>query len=243
LHHAVVERWSRGHSLIHNRDPRVKLLALLVFLVVLATTEKALPLAGACYALLVAGAILLARLPLGGVLIRSSLVLPFSGTFALITLLSGDTHRALALLEKSYLSAFAVLLLVGTTPLPVLLGGLESLGVPNFLVLVVQFLYRYLFVISEQAQHMRMAAACRAPVRHRIGRNRSRFRAAAGALAVLFARSYARAEGIHQSMMSRGFDGHFRVLSAPRLRWTDAVFLLVAVALPCAVRYATGVNA
>jgi len=240
LHHAVVERWSRGQSVLHRRDPRVKILALVVFLVVLATTERALLTTGLCYLALLAGAILLARLPLGGVLLRSCLVLPFSGTFAVITVLSGDSHRALALLEKSYLSALAVLLLVGTTSLPGVLRGLESFGLPPFLLLVVQFLYRYLFVISEQAQHMRMAAACRAPVRHRIGRDRSRFRAAAGALAVLFARSYARADGINQSMLSRGFDGRFRTLSSPQLRWGDAAFLLVAAALPCGVRFALG---
>ena len=31
-------------------------------------------------------------------------------------------------------------------------------GAPRFLLMVAQFLYRYLFVISEEAQHMRKAA-------------------------------------------------------------------------------------
>ena len=62
---------------------------------------------------------------------------------------------------KSYLSALAVLLLVSTTPLPVLLRGFEMLGAPRFLLMVAQFLYRYLFVISEEAQHMRKAAMAR----------------------------------------------------------------------------------
>lgn len=242
MHHAVVERWSRGTSVVHRRDPRVKILALLVFLVLLATTEKGLLAVGAAYGLMMIGAILLARLPLRGVLLRSCLVLPFAGTFALVTLVSGDSHRAAALLEKSYLSALGVLLLVGTTPLPSLLRGMESLGLPHFLLLVVQFLYRYLFVVSEQAQHMRMAAACRAPLGRRFNRDRGRFRAAAGTLAVLFARSYARADGIHQSMVSRGFDGRFRVLGSPRLGWADAGFLLLAIALPCAIRYGFGIN-
>jgi energy-coupling factor transporter transmembrane protein EcfT len=44
LHHVVLERWSRGASPLHRRDPRAKLAALLVFLVVLATAHRALPL-------------------------------------------------------------------------------------------------------------------------------------------------------------------------------------------------------
>jgi energy-coupling factor transporter transmembrane protein EcfT len=36
-----------------------------------------------------------------------------------------------------------------------------------------------------------------------------RFDAAAGALAVLFARAWERAEAVHQSMLARGFQGRF----------------------------------
>ena len=54
-----------------------------------------------------------------------------------------------------------MLLVVSTTPLPVLLRGLEMTGAPRFLLMVAQFLYRYLFVISEEAQHMSKAAASR----------------------------------------------------------------------------------
>jgi cobalt/nickel transport system permease protein len=55
--------------------------------------------------------------------------------------------------------------------------------------------------------------------------NRARFKAAAGALAVLFARSYGRAEEIHRAMLSRGFPGYFRPLSAPRFGRADSLFL------------------
>jgi len=91
-----------------------------------------------------------------------------------------------------------------------------------------QFLYRYLFVISEQAQHMRVAAACRegGP-----GRRRSRFRASAGALAVLFARSYYRAEGIHQAMLARAFAGRFVLINPLRFRASDGLFAAAIAAL------------
>jgi len=229
VHHVLVDRWSQGTSPLHARDPRAKVLVLLTFLVVLATTPPdAFATLVIDAALLVSG-ILLAGLPLLGLPLRAAGILPFSLTFGLITWLAGDHWRAVGLVEKSYLSTVAVLLLVGTTPLPRLLGGLEALGTPRVLVLLAQFLYRYLFVISEQAQHLRLAAACRAGASgtHR----RSRFRAAAGALAVLFARSYYRAEGIHRAMLARSFGGRFSLLNPLRFGILDGCFTAVLGAL------------
>jgi cobalt/nickel transport system permease protein len=230
LHHVVLERWSRGSSFLHRRDARAKILALLAFLVVVATTGRALEwLAGFYFLLLLAG-VIAARVPVGGALRRAAVVLPFSLTFAAIRWLSGDPQHAAALIEKSYLSALAALLLVSTTPLPQLLRGLEMLGVPGFLLMVAQFLYRYLFVIVEQAHRMRLAGLCRGGLKRRSGG----FRAAAGALGVLFARSYERAESIHRSMVSRGFQGHFQLLSSARFSLADAAFVCVASGLPLA---------
>lgn len=238
MHHVVLERWSRGASLLHRRDARAKTIALLVFLVLLATAHRDLLALGACYFALLLSAILIGRLPLAGALARSAIVLPFSLVFAAVSLLAGDSARAIALLAKSYLSALAVLILISTTPIPSLLRGLEQMGVPHFLLMVSQFLYRYLFVISEEAQHMRIAAVSRGSSVQGFVGHKDRFRAAAGALAVLFARSYARAERVHRAMLSRGFEGHFRLLTMPRFGWADTAFLAVALLLPAAARMA-----
>ena len=161
MHHVVLERWSRRESALHRRDPRAKIIALLVFLVAVATTRHSFAVAGLAYMGLLLAVLLWSRLPLWSALTRATVVLPFTLVFAIITILAGDVERAGLLLGKSYLSALAVLALVSTTPLPQLLRGLEMLGVPRFLLMVAQFLYRYLFVISEEAQHMRVAAASR----------------------------------------------------------------------------------
>lgn len=234
MHHVLVDQWSQGASPMHARDPRAKVVALVAFLVVLATTAPDAFATLAIDAALLAAGILIARLPLSGVLLRAMGVLPFSLTFGLMSWMAGDRVRALGLVEKSYLSTVAVLLLIGTTPLPRLLSGLAALGTPRLLVLFAQFLYRYLFVISEQAQHLRLAALCRqgAGTKHR----RSRFRAAAGALSVLFARSYYRAEGIHRAMLARAFAGRFAPLKPLRFRASDAVFALATISFFILVR-------
>jgi cobalt/nickel transport system permease protein len=237
VRHAVLDEWSRRSSPLHRRDARVKIAALLVFLVTVAITQANFALLGPLYLALVAAGFLWARLPLGGALGRATVVLPFSAVFAGAAALAGDPHRAVLLAAKSYLSAAAVLLLVATTPLPSLLRGFEGLGAPRFLLTVAQFLYRYLFVIWEEALEMRLAAASRGGA----GRNRgARFQAAAGLLAVLFARSHARATDIHRAMLARGFNGRFELLEEPCLRAADALFLLPAAALPLALRLALG---
>jgi cobalt/nickel transport system permease protein len=232
LRHTIVEEWSRGTSSLHRRAPLAKLLPLGVFLVLLATAHRRVGLLAAGFAVLLAAGFLAAHLPLLGALSRAAAVLPFTGMFALLSWLAGDTARAYELILKSYLSALAVLLLVGTTPLPGLLRSLERTKAPRFLLTVVQFLYRYLFVVLDEAAHMREAAAARGGIT---------FRAAAGALAVLFARSYARAEGIHRAMTARGFDGRFHPLSAQTFTARDGYFTALAVSLPLITRAAAEV--
>lgn len=235
MHHVVVERWSRGASPLHSRDARAKLGALIAFLVAVSTTPSSAQIAFAAYAALLTGAMAASRLPAAGLARRAGLILPFSATFALITWWSGDPGRALALSEKSFLSGLAALLLIATTPLTQLLAALDSLGLPRLLILVVQFLYRYLFVISEQAQHMRLAARSRHGT---LGSNGLQFKAAAGALSVLFARSWERADGIYRAMLARGFSGRFSPFERPHFHTADVVLLGGVMAACIGIRLA-----
>lgn len=232
MHHLVIDRWSRGASSVHARDPRSKLAALLVFLVALSTTPARAQGAFAAYAALLLLVAHKARLPILGLAGRAALVLPFSATFALITWWSGDAERALALAEKSYLSGMAALLLVATTPLTAWTAALESWHFPRMLILVIQFVYRYLFVIAEQAQRMRWAAVCRKGAR----REYLNFSAAAGLVGVLFARSWERADGVYNAMLSRGFRGRFVPVAPAPFQTSDAIFFSTCLAGCLAIR-------
>ena len=238
MRHVVLERWSRGTSGLHRRDPRAKAAALLILLIVLGTAREGVVLLSAAFLVCLAAGFLSARIPLGAALLRASVVLPFAVPFAVLTLAAGDAPRAQALVAKSYVSALAVLLLVATTPVPLLLAGLEAAGVPSFLLMVAQFLYRYLFVISEEARRMRTAALARGGSTGMAAARGTRFRASAGAVGALFARSYSRAAAIHRAMLARGFDGRLPTLRAPRFGVADAVFAAAAAALSIAARIA-----
>jgi len=192
VRHLLFDQWSRRSSLLHALDARVKLALLLSLLasISLAPTRALL----ATTAILLV-AVRVSTLPLVELLKSAALVLPFSVTLATAVWLSGDATRAATLLAKSYSSACAVLLFVATTPLPAWTAALRSWHVPATLVSTIQLIYRYLFVIAEEAQTM--AAAARA-------RGGFRFTAAAGAIGVLFARSWQRAEAVHRAMLARG---------------------------------------
>ncbi len=227
MHHVTLDGWSRLASPIHRLDARAKALAALGILLSVALTHRAYGWLFATHFVLITALVLLARLPVTGLLQRAALVLPFAGTVAALNFFGGDPLRGLAVLCKSLLSAYTVLLLLATTPLHTLLRGLESLGVPRFFLMVAQFVYRYLFVLSEQAQHMRQARRCR------LGGRRSRlgFSSAAGTVAVLFARSHGRAERIHYAMLARGFQGHFLLLDPPVMRLADGLSLTLLAAV------------
>ena len=231
--HVNVERWSRGSSALHSIDARAKLGALLIFLTAVATTTERAPWVYAGYFALVLAAVATARLPLAATLARAALVLPFSAVFAVATWWAGDPRGALALVAKSFLSVLAALTLAASTPWVRLLDALASLHVPRPLLLVIQFLYRYLFVVTDQAARMRLAARSRQGARKGMRRG---FHAAAGAVGVLFARSWLRADGIYRAMLARGFTGRFPALAAAPFRFRDALFLGLAAAATAAVR-------
>lgn len=240
MRHVVLERWSRGQSGLHRRDPRAKLLVLLVLLIALATAGHAVPQFAAMLLAVLLAALIWARLPLAAALARAALVLSFTIPFALVSIFVGESGRAAALILKSYISALAVVLVAGTTPMTILLRGLESSGVPSFLLMVAQFLYRYLFVIVEEAQRMRAASLSRGGSVRGAAARGAGFRAASGAVGALFARSYTRAEEIHRAMLARGFAGRFPSFGKLRFTAWDAVFALLSSAVVLLARLAAG---
>jgi cobalt/nickel transport system permease protein len=228
----TLARWSSEQSIIHRLDPRVKLAVLLSFIVSVAVLKR--PVAGqlliALFLLFLLA--LASRLPLRSLAVRSLLVIPFVGPFAAILFLSGDHFRAWSVLSKSYLSTSAVLLAVSTTPFPELLAAGKWFRVPAMMVEVTQLIYRYLFVLASQAQQMRTAFAARSGS---VGLQA--FLASAGIVAVLFGRSYRRAEFTHQAMLARGFEGMLPEATFPPLRWPDFVALFSGLAFCMALPF------
>ena len=115
-----------------------------------------------------------------------------------------------------------LILLTNTTRFVELLRGLRKLGCPQILVMNLGFLYRYLFVLTEEAMRMKQARDCR-----RVGQApfRQELKILSSMLGTLLIRSFERAERMHCAMLSRGYSGDFPVVSPKRFSWHDLAFL------------------
>jgi cobalt/nickel transport system permease protein len=234
--HSRIERWNQSsgqRSFIHRRHAAAKIVVVLTFLISVATLRQGSGIVCGLYFVLLLATAFAAGLPLTAVLRGAAAVLPFALSFALVTLLAGDPKQAMLLLVRAGLSSLAALLLIATTPMPELIAGLEWLKAPRFLMQIMQFLYRYLIVLVEEANAMRQAGMARA------GSLRNfRFHHAAAAAGVLFARSYSRAEAIHRAMLARGFEGRLPLFDRLRFDVRDAGFATGGAAVIIGLRAA-----
>jgi cobalt/nickel transport system permease protein len=114
---------------------------------------------------------------------------------------------------KSWLSVQAALLLTYTTPFHELIDALRKLRVPEVMVAIIGFMYRYLSVLSDEAARLVRARASRSaavPGLRSGGSLAWRARVTGGMVGTLFLHSYERSERIYAAMLARGFSGTFR---------------------------------
>jgi cobalt/nickel transport system permease protein len=240
-HFHFADQYRLAASPVHRLDARVKLLGALAFILVAALVP---PGAWAAYGLLLAAAIAVAwqtRLGPGYALRRSFIALPFA--LAAVTLpltvpgeslarlgsvhLSAEgTVRFASIVLKSWISVQAAILLAGTTPFSDLLWAMRELRIPRPLIGIVAFMYRYLFVLGDEAMRLMRARTARSgavPVagRRAGGRLVWRGRVAGGMVGNLAMRAFERSERIFDAMVARGYRGEIMTLAPPALNDRD----------------------
>jgi cobalt/nickel transport system permease protein len=252
----LIERYQAGTSYVHKMDARLKLLLALAYIFAVTLTPTGHWLAFGLLAAPLAVAVAASRLPALLILRRSLLALPFIVVAVpLLFTKEGDTlftvqpfgwtasqeglTAVLTILTKSWLAVVAAIILTATTPAMELLRAMRALGVPRILVATVSFMYRYLFVIAEEAQRLLRARDSRSA---RLDGHKSggsvwwRARVLGHMVGSLFLRSYERSERVYAAMQARGYDGELRFLQ-------DSVWRLAEVAMTAAfVLYMAGVQ-
>jgi cobalt/nickel transport system permease protein len=230
-------------SPIHRLDPRAKLVGFAGITVVAVTTPlQAWPAYVACAAALAAVAALAGIGP-RTIWTRARVVLPlvvFVGVFLPFFRHGGATvelgpltlsEAGLAIFAtvtiKATLGTVSAVLLGATTSFPDVLHALERLRAPRLFVLIAAFMYRYLFVIMDEARRMRAALSARGY------RPRHALQASAlGRVATaMFLRSYERGERVHLAMLARGWRQTMPRLDVLVLQRTDVIFLAALGAL------------
>ena len=148
-----------------------------------------------------------------------------------------------SVLIKSWASVTAAVVLTSTTPALSLLAALRALKIPQILVVVVMLMYRYLFVLVDEAQRMLRSRAARSAG---VGKGSGgsvvwRARSAGGMAGSLFIRTMDRTERIYMAMLARGYDGTIRLREAPPVTGYAVAATVLALALFASVAVAARV--
>ena len=241
-----LDRLSYGDSFVHRLDGRVKVLATLLFLVTVvsfAPHEVAALVPFLLFPVLMAT---LGGIPSRFILRKILFVSPFAVLIGIFNPLL-DTRTAVviagmglsagwlsfcSILLKFLLTASAALLLVATTSFPGICHALRRLGFPSLFVSQLLFLYRYLFVLTEEALRISRARDLRS-----FGRRGAGPAVFVRLVGVLFLRTVDRAERIYAAMLSRGFKGDIPALRPSRITARDLAFLAATAILLLAFRF------
>ena len=232
-----LEEFAEGTSLWHRTDPRVKIFGAIAFAIVVALSSRVIVQAAG---LLAGSAVLVsARLDLRKVVSRIAVVngfvlflwlfLPFTTSGEAIVDLGWlvmsreGVLLALSITMKANAIAAATIALLGTSTVFDLVHALIHLKVPNRLVQLFFFCYRYISVIHMEYTRLRSSMRVRC---FRPRTDLHTYRSFAYLMGMLFVRSFDRSERIYQAMILRGFTGTFWTLDHFHMHGRDWITLL-----------------
>ncbi|MGD8402690.1 MAG: cobalt ECF transporter T component CbiQ [Anaerolineales bacterium] len=259
MHADAFDRFHEADSRLHRLDPRVKVVVSVLFIL-----SNALLPDGAWAAFGLSWIVLLWANHLSNLGVefsfkRSFIALPFA--LAAISAIFSPLGNPLAdwsigpltliptdfglikfgsILLRSWLSVQAAILLVATTRFPDMIHAFEHLHVPAILTTIVSFLYRYLFVLTDEVMRLLRARQSRsAAVAHRPGEGgmksgRSvvwRARVTGNMAGQLFLRSYERSDRIYNAMQARGYSGQLRTLHPHLMKTSDWAFATLSIVI------------
>jgi cobalt/nickel transport system permease protein len=245
--HEVGERlYIHRHSPIHNLPPHYKILSLLTFLVICVATPITRYWAFIGFFAVISTLLILARLPFFTIAKRATIEIPFLVFAILMPFFSSgerfeiagiDISRpgalaALSIIAKGTLGVLTAILLSGSTPAREILRGFELLKMPSLLVQIMTFMLRYMNVITDEMERMRVARISRGFEERGI----RDWKFIAGTAGALFVRSYERGERVHTSMIARGYEGELPKTEAPVITRLNS---LIAILIPSTAIFIT----
>ncbi len=252
MEHGFLDKYSDLKSPVHSLDPRIKVVTVAAFMLLVVSTPANAYLSFALYLFFIFGMVILSRIPLAYVLKRSTVVIPFvlmvsiflpfmpdnsGGSISLGASSIAISERGLLIfwnvLAKGYTGVVTIILLSSTTPFPRLLQALRSLKFPQIFIVLLGFTYRYIFVFLDEAMRMKRARDSRLFG----GKWLWQAGVVGSMIGTLFLRSFERGERIFAAMLSRGFDGTYAIPENFRIRPVDLIFSALFIAITLAARF------
>lgn len=237
MKHAYLDEYSYLNSFVNLLDPRIKVISFIGLILCIVFTGRSAYLTFNLYAILIAVLILLSGIPPIFIFRRSLVIIPFVIMVSFFILFKKDNGLLIFrnIVIKSYLCILCMILLVSSTKFADLLKSLEQLKVPEIIVMIISFMYRYIFVVQDEIEHMGRARQSRSCGR----RPWYNTTALANTLGVLFIKSYERAEAVYLAMCARGFSGSVKTIDEFQIKAADLAFLFTIVLLLIGIRILT----
>ncbi|MCQ3938145.1 MAG: cobalt ECF transporter T component CbiQ [Chloroflexi bacterium] len=258
MHFDAFDRYHERESFLHRLDPRVKVVVTIVFIVSNALLPDGAWLAFVFAWAFVLAANLLSKLGVGYTFKRSIIALPFAliaitvlfsipgsplTVFRFLawdfTITDAGLLRFVSILIRAWLSVQMAILLVAVTRFPDLIHAMEHLRVPPVLTTVIAFLYRYLFVLTDEVFRLlraRQARSAAVPGSRSGGGVMWRAKVAGNMAGQLFLRSYERSDRIYNAMIARGYAGHLYTLNPHEMKSGDYYAAALSIAVIFAVQ-------
>jgi cobalt/nickel transport system permease protein len=249
--HDVGERlYIHRHSPIHDLPPHFKILSLLTFLIVCVATPIQNYWALIGFFLTISTLLAIAKLPVLTIAKRATIEVPFLVfAFLMPFFSSGERFEVLGLeisrpgaiaaasiITKGTIGVLTAILLSGSTPAREILRGFELLKLPSLLVQIMTFMLRYMNVITDEMERMKVARLSRGFEERGI----RDWKFIAGTAGALFVRSYERGERVHTSMIARGYEGELPKTEQPVLARSMKILALSIPAMALAISTITG---
>ncbi|OGB61394.1 MAG: cobalt ECF transporter T component CbiQ [Caldithrix sp. RBG_13_44_9] len=244
MKHEFLDHHREGNSLVHLFDPRLKLLMMMVFIIMVVTVSYerkqwllfylVIPIAFAGLSRISILHFLSKLFKLYPMIFLITILIPFFPLpnetprqfFGIAISISG-LQKFFLINAKSILVLFISIVLTITTDFMMLLKGLEKLRVPPIMTAIVSFMYRFIFLLIDEVERMLMAYQSRY-LRLSLGK---RLKIIANMIGMLFIRTYERGERIYLAMESRGFQGTIHTLNDLRWKKTDTIAAVIFLSI------------
>ncbi len=205
------------HSVIHALPSHAKIVAALLFILVVVSTPIGRWQAFLGYFLALFITVAAAKIPFTLMFKRAlieipfiffALLMPFFGTGERFEVAGLNLYRegllaGAGIFVKGTLGVITAIVLSTSTTAREILRGLERLKLPTLMVQIASFMLRYVNVVNDEMERMKIARESRGFVATGI----QHWKVLATAAGALFIRSYERGERVHLAMISRGYEG------------------------------------
>jgi len=229
---------------LHSWDPRVKIVSIsILILSIVLLQDLRVAFLGLALAIIL---VFLSKIPFSFVFVHLRWVLFFVlALFIIISLtvpgnllvrlsflsISREGFKLSLLISLRAISAVLLIFpMIGTTRFNLTLKALQKIKIPDKLIQLLVFTYRYIFLFLDEEKRIFIGANSRGWVRKT---NLSSLKTMGNLVGMLLVHSFERTERIRDAMVSRGYNGRLKILDEFTLSYKDFIkaSLIIALAL------------